>query len=266
MKKLIISFCFFNILATSVYAEQLPQSTRDNRMQFFRYVTDDVFVIKTKFGHASLIQFAEDEIIHDDGGLGVGEARDWSTGVKGNNVFFKPLKAVIEPTNMIIVTNKRTYAFALHTTQGNDMTYVARFSYPDKKIDPAQQSQYTPSGFQRVKQQGETFLIDANINMNYKKRGNMDITPTAMWDNGLFTFLQYNNAKELPTVYKVMPDGSESLVNTHIKDDTIIIHEVAKLYRLRLGKAVAELSNQRYKDSDFNNTGTSEKHTFRLIK
>lgn len=262
MKKLVF-LCLLNLTAFVVHAEQKPASTLDNRMQTFDYTTEDVFLIKTKMGHSSLIQFEAGEIIHDDGGLGVGEARDWSIAVKGNNVFFKPLKEHIEPTNMIIVTNKRTYAFAMRTTKNNDMTYVARFKYPDEKVElPAVLTM--PKEFKRVKQGDTSYLIDARINTAYAKRGNLEITPTAMWDDGLFTYLQYDNAKELPAVYKVMPDGSETLVNTHIENDTVVIHEVNRLYRLRLGQAVAELRNNNLKDRGFNHTGTSTSDTFRL--
>lgn len=251
-------------MTTHVFAEQKPSSTLDSRMQTFHYTAEDVFAIKSKFGFGSVIQFENGEIIHDDGGLGVGEAKDWSIAVKGNNVFFKPLQEVIPPTNMIIVTNKRTYAFSVQTTTDSDITYVARFKYPQEKLNPAEQPKIAPKSFQRVKQGDTSYLIDASINTAYLKRGNLEIAPTAMWDDGLFTYLQYDNAKDLPSVYRVMPDGSESLVNTHIEADTVIIHETNRLYRVRLGKAVAELANQQVKDSGFNHTGTSQANTVRV--
>lgn len=263
MKKLIFLFVFL-MTTLSAHAEQLPSFTADTRMQVFNYRTDDVFVIRTKIGHSSLIQFEDGETIHDDGGLGIGEARDWSIAVRGNNVFFKPLQ-VSAPTNMIIVTNKRTYAFALYATMAEDMTYVARFNYPQEKASQAP-AKAMPVSFQRVKQGDTSYLIDAKINTAYVKRGNLELAPTAMWDNGLFTYLQYNNAKELPSVYKVMPDGSEALVNTHIEADTMIIHETNHLYRLRLGGAVAELANQKLRDNGFNHYGTSVNDLERVEK
>ena len=262
MKKLLLSFCLLTAFALPAYAEQLPMVVNDSRIQMFNYTPNDVYSIKTKMGYSSLIQFEEGEIIHDDGGLGVGEAKDWSIGVKGNNIFLKPVNAMLQPSNMLIVTNKRTYAFTVQTTTGDDITYVARFKYPDEmasqSLIPAK-----PINYQRVKQGDTTYLIDAKINTDYTKRGNLELAPTAMWDDGLFTHLKYDNAKELPSVYKIMPDNTESLVNTHIEDDTLIIHEVNRLYRLRLGQAVAELANARYKDSEFNRTGTSQLNTVR---
>lgn len=263
MKKLFF-FCLVSLWSLFAYAEQLPTHTLDKRIQQFAYTDQDVFAIKVKFGHGATIQFEKGEFIHDDGALGVGEKNDWSIGVKGNHILFKPLKAFIEPTNMIVVTNKRTYVFSLQTTQGDDMTYLARFSYPKTALQTMQHKKPTPTTFQRVRQGDVSYLIDAKINTAYVKRGSLEITPTAMWDDGLFTYLEYDNAKELPSVYKVMPDGTESLVNTHIDDNRVVIHEINRLYRLRLGQAVAELGNQRVADSSFNRTGTSRPDVVRI--
>lgn len=263
MKKLFF-FCLFSLLSLSAYAEQLPTHTLDKRIQTFAYTDQDVFALKVKFGHGATIQFEKGEFIHDDGALGVGEKNDWSIGVKGNHILFKPLKAFIEPTNMIVVTNKRTYVFSLQTTLGDDMTYLAKFNYPETTLQATQNQKPTPATFQRVKQGNETYLIDGKINTAYVKRGNLELAPSAMWDDGLFTYLEYDNAKELPSVYKVMPDGTESLVNTHIDDNRVVIHEINRLYRLRLGQAVAELGNQKVVDSGFNRTGTSRPDVVRI--
>lgn len=264
MLKWFISFCLLIGLTTQSHAEQLPRTMLDSRVQVFDYTADDVFVIRTKFGFGSLIQFEDGEFINDDGGLGMGEAKDWSIAVKGNNIFFKPLKEFIQPTNMIVVTNKRTYVFALYTDNEN-MTYVARFNYPKETVNE-KQKQISSLKFKRVQQGNNVYLINANINTNYYKRGNIEIAPTSMWDDGLFTYLEYDNANDLPAVYKVMPDGSEMLVNSHIDEKILVLHEVNKLYRLRLGKAVVDLGSGMIAKGKFNSTGTSVENTLRVIQ
>lgn len=265
MKKLFL-MCLLSLVSLPAFAEQFPTFTLDKRIQQFSYTDQDVFAIKVKYGHGVTIQLEKGEFIHDDGALGVGEKNDWSIGVKGNHILFKPLKPYIEPSNMVVVTNKRTYVFSLKTTAGNDMTYLARFSYPENTLGAieSQTQKPRPTVYQRIKQGDISYLIDARINTAYVKRGNLELTPTAMWDDGLFTYLQYDNAKELPSIYKVMPDGTESVVNTHIDNDKVVIHEVNHLYRLRLGKAVAELGNQAIRDSGFNRTGTSRPDVVRI--
>ena len=70
--------------------------------------------------------------------------------------------------------------------------------------------------------------------------------------------MKFDNADDLPAVYKVLPDGSESLVNTHVEKDTLIVHEVAKNLRLRLGQSVLDLANGNPQPTTFNHKATSE--------
>lgn len=242
------------------HAEQKGKSAGlDDRVQVFNYSEYDVFRIHTKVGVSTLVQLENGEIIHDDGGLGMGESKNWSLAVKANNIFFKPT-AMMADTNMIVVTNKRTYAFELATTTGQDVTYIARFKYPEEQQETSSTSLLTqPKVLKQLKDKdGKTLLVDSRINTNYYKKGTPVIAPTAVWDNNLFTYMQFNNANELPTVYRIMPDGSEQIVNTHIEKDTLVLHEVNHRYRLRLGQSVMDIKNLAKTPSTFNETGTSE--------
>lgn len=258
MRKSLLSI-FLLFLTMPAMAEQAPKSAGlDSRVQYFDYNENDVFRIHTKIGTSSLIQLDKGEIIHDDGGLGMGESKNWSIAVKANNIFFKPTQ-VMADTNMIVVTNKRTYAFEMTTTE-KDITYIARFKYPEE-ITTKEKSKETakPISYKEIKDiKGNSILIDSRINTKYVKKGTLAISPTAVWDNNLFTFMQFDNANELPTVYKVMPDGSEQVVNTHVEKDTLILHEINDLYRLRLGQSVIDIKNLSKIKSTFNHTGTSQ--------
>ena len=108
--------------------------------------------------------------------------------------------------------------------------------------------------------------IDNRFNTSYFKKGNLEITPTNIWDDSLFTYLKYDNANDLPAVYKVMPDGSEVLINSHTKEDVLVVHEVVKTLRLRLGKSVADIHNGTFRQTAFNKNGTSQDGTFRIEK
>lgn len=235
----------------------------DERVQVFKYEPSDVFVINTKVGYSTLIQLEDNEVIHDEGGLGMGDADAWSLAVRGNNIFFKPISDLPD-TNMIVVTNKRTYAFQL-TTTGVAPTYIARFTYPDERTSEIQVNKM-PGVLRRVgtDNEGNNILIDADINTNYWWRGDKQIVPTNVWDNGRFTMLKFAHASDLPTVYRVLPDQTEMLVNTHIEGDTMIIQETADVYRLRFGKSVADIGNASAKLPDFNETGTSDDDFIRI--
>lgn len=250
-------------------SQQFPTVVgNDHRIHYFKYDPNEIFHIKTKVGYSTLIQLSSGETITDDGGLGMGESKSWSVAVKSNNIFFKPVESVPE-TNMILVTNKRTYAFNLSTTLGNDMTYIARFIYPEQGQVPLSTSSATypssntpaPKTFREV---AKDTYIDSRINTSYKSKGDK-IVPTNVWDNGMFTYLRFNNTNELPAVYKVMQDGNEVLVNSHVEKDLLIVHEVTQLLRLRLGNAVADIKNMKNIPTGFNHQATSQDGLERVV-
>jgi type IV secretion system protein VirB9 len=78
-----------------------------------------------------------------------------------------------------------------------------------------------------------------------------------MWDDGRFTCLKFSHSAEIPVVYQMSEDGTESLVNYSFNKDTLIIHSVSKEFRLRLGKSVLGLRSENTLFSGFNQKGTS---------
>ncbi|WP_341353087.1 TrbG/VirB9 family P-type conjugative transfer protein [Xylella fastidiosa] len=69
--------------------------------------------------------------------MGIGDAKAWDLGVRGNNIVLKPTQKMPQ-TNVIVVTNKRTYSFELLATAKDSMpTYILRFRYPDTEASKA---------------------------------------------------------------------------------------------------------------------------------
>ncbi|WP_155238060.1 TrbG/VirB9 family P-type conjugative transfer protein, partial [Kingella kingae] len=198
----------------------------------------------------------------------------WTHAARGNNLIFKPKSA--EPvTNMIIVSNKRTYAFDLKTTNGNPPpTYILRFDYPDTR-QAKQAEQREKQAAQRAKQdRAFQTLTDSGAvhdvmssNRLYFGQGSQKLAPTSMWDNGRFTYLKFNNGRDMPAIYRVEADGSETLLNTHIEQDTTVIHEVNEKIILRLGRAVLLIENRGFNpQGKFNHTGTDDNQSVCFIK
>lgn len=248
---------------SQAHAEQIPATQGyDARVQIFNYEPSDVYIINARVGYSTLIQFEEGEVIHEEGGLGMGDAKAWSLAVKGSNIFFKPV-ADLPDTNMLIVTNKRTYAFQL-TTGGAAPTYIARFNYPEEATHTS--SPVSPSSLRAISKDvnGRNILVSDKINVNYSYRGSRALKPTNTWDDGRFTYLQFAHSSDLPAVYRVLEDNTEALVNTHVKDDVLVIQELGSVYRLRFGKSVGDIANSNYKTPDFNKTGTSDNNYLRI--
>ncbi len=133
MKRLLLILLSLSVSVEGL-AEQYPSPQgADQRVQTFFYNPTDVFEINGKVGYSTLIQFADDEFIPDTGGLGMGDSKAWSLDVRANNIFFKPISPMPD-TNMLVVTDKRTYAFNLSARDDIPPTYIARFKYPKKDI------------------------------------------------------------------------------------------------------------------------------------
>lgn len=276
--KLTLLAAFMAAFSFQAAAEAIPRSSsKDSRVQTVSYDPNDVVSIRGQVGRAVLIQLEADERLEGDAAaLGMGDSEAWNLAVKGNNIIFKPT-ANSPATNMIVTTNKRTYVFNLSlqgatNKKGKSIqtpTYVLRFDYPDTRFKETQAQQAKNAQVLALMQKVDPShkVTESSVNQNYWGKGSQAIAPTAAYDNGRFTFFSFNNGKDLPTIYKVLPDGSESLLNTHVEEDTVVVHEMAKHYVFRLGNEVLGIENRSFDSvGSFNRTGTSDGDTIRMIK
>ena len=256
-------------MASTAHALVVPQgSKQDGRIQTVTYSKHNVIKVTAQVGKAVLIQFEDDERLEGDAAtLGMGDADGWNLAVKGNNIIFKPTVEKSD-TNLIVHTNKRTYIFQLNID--NDAphpTYALRFHYPDTAAaNKKAANEKNDKAWDVI--QGKHNRFDVTItNDNYWGFGDKVIKPTAIYDDGRFTYFEFANGKDLPTIYKKLPDGTESLVNKHIKGDTVIVHETNQQFVIRLGHSVLGIENRGFDNNGrFNKTGTSKDNSARIIK
>ena len=256
-------------------AVSIPKgSAKDGRIQTVMYNPDDVIHIHARIGEAVFIQLEDGELLTGDptSGLGMGDAAAWNLAARGNNLYMKPV-ASAPATNMLITTSKkRTYAFDLSLTGKKNgkyvqkPTYILRFVYPDTAAYKARaEAQKQAKALEKLKAAGHR--PNARHNYNYWGKGDKTLAPTAAYDNGRFTYFSFDNGRELPLIYKVMDDGSEMLLNSHVDGDTVVIHETAKHFVLRLGKSVLGLENRSFNEKgSFNRTGAGSRDSVRIEK
>ncbi|WP_258861271.1 TrbG/VirB9 family P-type conjugative transfer protein [Neisseria gonorrhoeae] len=166
-----------------------------------------------------------------------------------------------------MTTNKRTYAFDLKSTNGTPPpTYILRFHYPDTENDKRRIE--TQKRIRAAEVFGKVQAAPPlGYNNDYWGRGNKNLAPTSIYDNGRFTYFRFNNGRDLPSIYKVLDDSSEALLNTHMDGDTVVIHETAQHFILRLGNQVLGIENRGFSSNgQFNQTGTDDNSSIRLIK
>ncbi|MEE6032857.1 TrbG/VirB9 family P-type conjugative transfer protein [Avibacterium paragallinarum] len=238
MKKLIFGTLAVCLFSQMVQAESTPRRTAyDSRIRNVIYNPDNVTRVNVAAGVATLIQFHPNEFISDvEGGLGLGDAEAWAVNVKNNNIWLKPIAP--EPdTNLVIVTNKRTYQFNLVSVKSRNSAYWSvRFTYPELQKAPT-------SPWVRPCQGG-------TYNYRYFAQGtekDKSIFPMEVWDNGTFTCFKFPIGNDLPVIFKKLPDGKEGLVNSHVENGYVVVHEINNQYRIRLGDLVVGIKTDNLK-------------------
>jgi len=77
-------------------------------------------------------------------------------------------------------------------------------------------------------------------------KGSEDIVPTLVFDDGRFTYFRFPGNREVPAVFHVLGDGSETLVNARMEDDLLVVDRVSRRLMLRAGLAVVGVWNEAF--------------------
>jgi type IV secretion system protein VirB9 len=173
---------------------------------------------------------------------------------------------------MTVLTNKRAYNFVLSAhwpgtkphPDRHSMFFQVNFRYPQAEAAQALAQAKALELKQRLNNKEDKPVA---INWNYWVQGSDRVSPSRAFDDGRFTYLTFPNNREMPAVYIENPEGEESLVNTNVNGDTIVVHKIAQTLVLRKGKAVAGIVNKSYDpDGIANLTGTVSPQVKRVLK
>lgn len=256
---------------SQAFALETPQGgAYDNRVKFINYNAAEVVKLVGHYGYSTHLQFSPAESVQQ---IAMGDKDAWEVAPIGNHIFIKP-KADDATTNMTVITSRRVYNFELsaHWSQNgahphpNDMFFQVSFRYPEEIAARAQAEAEAKRLQARLNQKDDP----KPANWNYWAKGSKEVTPSKAFDNRRFTFLTFDNNAEMPAIYVVNADGSESLVNTHIDPEspnTIVVHKVARQLVMRKGNSVACIFNESYDPEGVTNpNGTTIPGVQRVIK
>jgi type IV secretion system protein VirB9 len=233
---------------------------RDPRIKTYVYSPYTVYRVDAYPGIATHIVFAPGETVIDHG-TGFSKAWEMVANGKGGsgNYYLKPKEEAAD-SNLFITTNKRDYSFELilhkdwrkkmsdNLPFDPKMTFRIMFEYPQDEADRI----IAISEEKTIKDRLRNPPKAANWNYAMQLGDNSEeIAPKMAFDDGRFTYLRFPNNREIPAVYQVAPDKSESIINIHVIDDIVVIQRVGREFVLRLGDAVIGLYNESY-DPDGN--------------
>lgn len=231
---------------------------------------DKSIPILTKRGFVTQIDFGKGESIESLGGTSqaaalTGDADGWIVvGRKGDRHLYLKPKSETYPSNLLVVTNRYNYAFELRILPDesrSDGVWRLGFRYPNDGLSNAE-----------VRANQVAYALGSPTekrNLKYRIdliRGNGDILPKKVWDDGRFTYIAMGNNREIPAAFKVDGNDGESTVNLHTEGQLLVIHEVARRFLLRLDKQEVGIWNEAFDpDGMANTTGTASSEVVREV-
>jgi len=279
-----------------------PKGPFDPRVRVVDYNPMNVVHLSTFYGVSTHVQFAQDESIND---VAIGDDQAWKVVPRGNHLFIKP-QATNADTNITVVTNKRTYQFALvvqprplkdATAWANpNLIFSLTFQYPDEeaaqraaesarikaanaaesaRVNAANAVAAEAAAAERAekasKEEIKARLANAKkemVNTDYWVAGSDDISPTEAKDDGRFIYLTFSNNRDFPAVFAVEPNGKAALINTHVEGNTIVIQRLLPKLMLRRGDSVASVVNKAFDPNGGkdNGSGTIAPGVERIVK
>ncbi len=266
MKKIAFAVLLALGAAMAAQAADVPVGSRyDGRIQYVNYNAGDVVIVRALPGLGARIVFAADEEILD---VASGFTQGWEFSDRRNILYVKPKSIktgsgqeaiVMAPeagkwdTNLMVTTNRRMYDFDLKLLPGGGnsgkapqnqrVAYRVEFKYPEDEAAARARAA------DKAKAQAKLDEKPAPRNWAYSMQvgdASDGIAPTMAYDDGRFTYLKFPNNRDFPAVFIVAADKSESLVNTHVDKDVLVVHRVARELVLRLGNAVVGVYNDKY--------------------
>lgn len=241
--------CLVGLLVMSPVARawDAPGWSDDSRVRQIVYASDAVVRIEAQRGFATHIALDPHEQIQV---VAPGDRDGWQVVANrgDHDVYLKPQLAAHD-SNLEIRTDKRSYSFdlvvlPLQAKFGNsDEMYRVTFVYPDAVSAQTHAEADAALVAQRLAQ--PSVVHNTRYSMQVMPHSD-DIAPIAAWDDGRFTSIRIPANRRIPAIFRVADDGTESVVDKHMENDTIVVHEVAKRFVLRFGDEVVGIWNDAY--------------------
>jgi type IV secretion system protein VirB9 len=228
-------------VAMSANAESYPVPGKlDARIRTAYYERDQVYRLYGFVGYQLDLVFGSDEKFV---GLSAGDPEGLIYSAHGNVLTLRP-KAASVRTNITVTTSRHRYYFQYSATdrrpeEADEVMYAVRFTYP-----PAPVKARGPTAAEVVKGALERAESALPENVDYWYCGSPELKPIAASDNGIETRLTFGARSELPAIFVLNDDGSQSLVNFSIDDGDVIIQRIARRFILRRGKLTGCIVNK----------------------
>ncbi|MFG6417189.1 TrbG/VirB9 family P-type conjugative transfer protein [Roseateles sp. DC23W] len=257
------------LLLIALPAAAASRDAPETRLREVIYDAKTVVTIPVKRGVVALISLDADEAITEvAAGLGGDCAKPdapWCVMAQpgGRHLFVKAKSTASAANNLAVVTDRRTHAFRLVVLADDDPKPPVYRLEVKAPVRPALRAQATtPSALAQLpplpilplvppqelvaqRLQAKPQVVNTLYSMA-EGRDSEEIVPTLVFDDGRFTYLRFPGNREVPAVFHVRSDGSETLVNARMEDDLLVVDRVSRRLMLRAGTSVVGLWNEAF--------------------
>lgn len=264
MNHIITTLLLGLLITPPALAEKRPQpGPTDQRIRTVVYNPRDVVKVVGHYGFQTLIQFADYEEIEN---ISIGDSLSWQVvpNARGNLLFVKPVEQNAQ-TNLTVVTGtphsilpsevgQRVYVFSLdargqdeHANRG--FTWTIKFHYPEdeEQVLLLQQARDDITANALVGTTGNDAGVDpSQWNFNYSFAGDKTQVPVKIFDNGTFTYFEFDALTDAPAIFLVDQQQNESLVNGVRQGRYVVVHRTARQFTLRNGAVVTCIFNENF--------------------
>lgn len=260
-------------LALALCAAQASHAAPDPRLRDIFYDPQAVVTVPVQRGVLTLIALDADEAITEVGaGLGSDCSKPeaaWCITAQpgGRHVFVKPKSSAQAPNTLAVITDRRVHTFRLVLVEDGArqspvyrLTVRAPLPMATPRLEPAAASP-TLNGARTLaspplpaaelatllaeRMQAKPLVRNSAYSIS-EGAHSQDILPSLVFDDGRFTYLRFTGNREVPAVFQVLGDGSETLVNARMEDDLLVVDRVARRLTLRAGTAVVAVWNDAF--------------------
>lgn len=233
-----------NVIEDSAHAESVPKSVKaDQRIKTTVFDKDNVVVLHGTMGVSTMIMFDE-EVGERIATVALGDTASWQAVPDQSKryLFIKPLERDAA-TNMTIVTNRHIYNFALRASGPGSAqaVYKLRFVYPEDQAERRLLGQAREMASNPLLTR--LWAHPGLMNAKYAFKGELINKPVRVADDGEHTYFEF--AGEVPAIFRVKKDRSETLVNYRREGRVIIVDGVAAQWTLRNGNQATCVFNMR---------------------
>ena len=240
----------------------------DPRLREVIYDSRTVVTVPVKRGVVTLVQLDADEAITEvAAGLGGDCTKPeaaWCVAAQagGHTLFVKAKRAAGAPNNLAVVTDRRTHALRFVVLADDDAKppvyrLLVKAPPPDSRpfavshltrlalALPALPPPPSPQAIVAERLQAKPQIRNTQYSLA-EGAASTEIVPTLVFDDGRFTYLKLPGNRAVPAVFQVLGDGTETLVNTRMEDDLLVVDRVSRRLTLRAGSAVVGIWNDAF--------------------